>query len=65
MESCSEKWKYGVPKEDQPKLQPLLEGLERLRNRSLTVAVVVAAFHHRRVLLLMARRWRLFDMRPD
>ena len=25
-------------------------------------AVVVAAFHHRRVLPLMARRWRLFDM---
>ena len=27
--------------------------------------VVVAAFHHRRVLPLMARRRRLFDMRPD
>ena len=65
MEDCPEKWRYGVPKEDQPKLQPLLEGLERLQNRGLTAAVVVAAFHRRRVLLLMARRRRIFDMRPD
>ena len=27
--------------------------------------MVVAAFHHRRVLPLMARRQRLFDMTPD
>ena len=59
-----ERWKYGIPKDDQPKLQPLLEGLERLRGRGLTVAVVVAAFHRRRVLPLMARRRRLFEMRP-
>ena len=65
MEDCPEKWGYGVPKEDQPKLQPLLEGLERLWGRCLTAAVVVAAFHRRRVLPLMARRWCLFDMRPN
>ena len=64
MESQPEKWRYGVPKEDQPKLQPLLEGLERLRSRSLMTAVVMAAFHRRRVLPLMARRRRLFEMRP-
>ena len=29
------------------------------------VAVVVAAFHHRRVLPLMARQQRLFEMTPD
>jgi len=52
--SCPEKWKWGVPKVDQPKLEPLLEGLARLRNHGLTVAVVVAAFHRRRVLPLMA-----------
>jgi len=50
---------------DQPKLQPLLRALERLRSRGLTVAVVVAAFHRRRVLSLMARRQRLFEMTPD
>ena len=65
MGSCPERWKYGIPKDNQPKLQPLLEGLERLRGRGLTVAVVVAAFHHRRVLPLMARRWRLFEMKPS
>ena len=63
--SCPERWKYGVPKDDQPKLQPLLEALERLRGHSLTAAVVVAAFHRRRVLPLMARRQRLFEMTPS
>ena len=64
VESQPEKWRYGVPREDQPKLQPLLEGLEKLRNRGLTAAVVVAAFHRRRVLPLMARWRRLFEMKP-
>ena len=65
MEDCPKKWRYGVPREDQPKLQSLLEGLERLRDRGLTTAVVVVAFHHRRVLPLMARRRLLFEMSPD
>ena len=52
-------------RDDQPKLRPLLEALERLRGRSLTAAVVVAAFHRRRVLPLMARWWCLFEMTPD
>ena len=64
MGSCPERWRYGIPKDDQPKLQPLLEGLARLRGHGLTVAVVVAAFHRRRVLPLMARRRRLFEMKP-
>jgi len=65
VESYLEKWRYGVLKEDQPKLQPLLRALERLRSRGLTAAVVMAAFHHRRVLPLMAQRQRLFEMTPD
>ena len=65
MEDCPEKWGYGVPREDQPKLQSLLEGLEMLRGHCLTATVVVAAFHRRRVLPLMARQRCLFDMRPD
>ena len=36
-----------------------------MRDRHLTAAVVVAAFHSRRVLPLMARQRRLFEMRPD
>ena len=65
MESPPEKWRYGVPLVDQPKLQPLLEGQERLRSRGLTAAMVMAAFHYRRVLPLMARRQRLFEITPD
>ena len=65
MESQPERWRYGVPLADQSKLQPLLRALERLRNHGLTAAVVVAAFHRRRVLPLMARRRCLFEMKPD
>ena len=65
MESQLERWRYGVSLADQPKLQPLLRALERLRSRGLTTVVVVAAFHRRRVLSLMARRQRLFEMTPD
>ena len=56
MESQPGKWRYGIPTVDQPKLRPLLEVLERLRSRGLRAAMVVVAFHHRRVLPLMARR---------
>jgi hypothetical protein len=65
VESQPEKWRYGIPTADQPKLRPLLVALERLRSRGLTVVVVVAAFHHRRVLPLMAQRQRLFEMTPN
>ena len=65
MESRPERWRYGVQLADQHKLRPLLEALKRLRGCSLTAAVVVAAFHHRRVLPLMAQRQRLFEMTPD
>ena len=64
MGSFPEKWKWGVLKVDQPKLEPLLEGLARLRSHGLTVAVVMAAFHRRRVLPLMARWRRVFEMKP-
>ena len=65
VESQPEKWRYGVLVVDQPKLRPLLEALERLRGHGLTTAVVVAAFHHRRVLPLLAQWQRLFEMTPD
>lgn len=65
MERQPERWWYGVPLADQPKLQPLLWALERLRSHGLMVAMVVVAFHHRRVLPLMARWQCLFEMTPD
>lgn len=45
MTAKPDKWRYGIIEKDQPKLQPLLEGLQRLRGRGLTAAGVVAAFH--------------------
>ena len=65
MESQLEKWRYDVQLADQPKLRPLLEALEKLCGRSLMAAMVVVAFHRRRVLPLMAQRQRLFEMTPD
>ena len=53
------------PSEEQHRLRPLLKALERLRDRGLTAAVAMMAFHRRRVLPLMARRRRLFEMMPD
>ena len=45
-------------------MQPLLRALERLRGRGLMASVVVASFHRRRVLPLMAQRQCLFEMTP-
>ena len=50
---------------DQHRLELLLRALGKLHDRGLTAAVVVAAFHHRRVLPLMARRRHLFEMNPS
>ncbi|XP_066375360.1 basal body protein 10-like [Miscanthus floridulus] len=58
-------WWYGVPSKEQHRLRPLLKALERLHDHGLTAAVAMAAFHRRRVLPLMARRRRLFEMTPD
>ena len=52
MESQLDKWRCGILVVDQPKLQPLQEGLERLRSHSLTATMVVVTFHRQRVLPL-------------
>jgi hypothetical protein len=54
--SRKDNWSYGVIEEDKSKLQPLLDVLRRLRQRSLTAGMVASAFHHRIVLSLMQRR---------
>jgi hypothetical protein len=43
---------------DPPRLHPLLKGLEKLQDKGLMVANVVAAFHKQRVLPLVL--WPLF-----
>jgi hypothetical protein len=62
--SWKENWTYGVIEEDQSKLQPLLDALSRLCLRGLTVGMVAAAFHRRRVLPLMQRRLWMDQMKP-
>jgi hypothetical protein len=56
------KWRWGVPNAEQPRLQPLLDALKRLREGGLTTARVIATFHRRHVLPLMARRLRFDEM---
>ena len=45
VESQPERWRYGIQLVDQPKLQPLLKALERLRSRGLMEVMVMVAFH--------------------
>jgi hypothetical protein len=59
-----ENWDYGVIEEENTKLQPLLNALRKLHLRGLTAGMVAAAFHRRRVLLLMQRQLLLDQMEP-
>jgi hypothetical protein len=62
---AGENWRWGAPSADQVKLQPLLNALQKLRDRDLTAAGVVAAFHRRRVLPLTQQRLWLYQMTPE
>jgi len=56
-------WGYGVsPLKRQARLGVYTDAQRRLANKGLTVAIVVANFHRRRVLPLMERRLPLFKM---
>jgi hypothetical protein len=57
-------WHWGATHENQEKLQPILQALQKLRDAGLTAAGVVAAIHRRRVLPLAERRLRLAEMKP-
>jgi hypothetical protein len=50
--------------ENQEKLQPILQALQKLRDEGLTAAGVVTAIHRRRVLPLAEWRLRLSEMKP-
>jgi hypothetical protein len=62
---AEERWRWGLPRELQTHLKPLLDALRRLWDHGLTAAGVVAAFHQRRVLSLTDRRLRLDEMTPE
>jgi hypothetical protein len=50
---------------EKPKLDPLLDVLWRLRQHRLTVGMVAAVFHRKRVMPLTYRRLRLDQMTPE
>jgi hypothetical protein len=62
---AQEQWRWVLPRELQTHLKPLLDALRRLRDRGLTAAGVIAAFHRQRFLPLTERRLRLDKMTPE
>jgi hypothetical protein len=60
-----ERWRWGLPRELQTHLKPLLDTLQRLWVCGLTAAGVVAMFHRQRVLPLTEHRLHLDKMMPE
>ena len=61
---CQDSWNYGMVKNLQSRLHPLLDALKDLREVGLTAALVLSAVHHRRVLPLMSQSQRMDEMGP-
>jgi hypothetical protein len=56
-------WCHGVsPPQHQARLDSLVAALKKLANRGLTAGCVLADLHHRRVVPLMERPLRVFEM---
>jgi hypothetical protein len=59
-------WYHGVsPPSHQAWLDSLLAALKNLADRGLTAGCVLANLHHRRIVPLMERRLRIFEMSED
>jgi hypothetical protein len=59
-------WHHGVsPPSHQARLDSLVAALKHLANRRLTAGCVLANLHHRRIVPLMERRLRIFEMDED
>jgi hypothetical protein len=59
-------WAYGVlPPARQRRLEPLTNAISQLVNAGLTVASVIANFHHQRVIPLMERELLIFEMSDE
>jgi hypothetical protein len=59
-------WYHGVsPPSHQARLDSLVAALKRLADRGLTTGCVLANLHHRRIVPLMERRLRIFEMSED
>jgi hypothetical protein len=56
-------WYHGVSSPShQARLDSLVAALKRLADRGLTAGYVLANLHHRRIVPLMERRLRIFDI---
>jgi hypothetical protein len=59
-------WYHGVsPPSHQARLDSLVVALKKLADRGLTAGCVLANLHHRRIIPLMERRLRIFEMSED
>jgi hypothetical protein len=59
-------WHHGVsPPSHQARLDSLLAALKHLADRGLTAGCVLANLYHRRIVPLMERRLRVFEMDED
>jgi hypothetical protein len=59
-------WYHGVsPPSHQARLDSLLAVLKHLADRELTAGCILANLHHRRIVPLMERRLRIFEMSED
>jgi hypothetical protein len=62
----ADSWHHGVsPPSHQARLDSLLDALKDLADRGLTAGCVLANLHHRRIVPLMKRRLRIFEMDED
>jgi hypothetical protein len=59
-------WYHGVsPPSHQARLDSLVATLKKLADRGLTAGCVLANLHHRRIIPLMERWLRIFEMSED
>jgi hypothetical protein len=59
-------WYHGVsPPSHQARLDSLLAALKHLADRGLTAGCILTNLHHRRIVPLMERRLRIFEMDED
>jgi hypothetical protein len=62
----ADSWWHGLsPLSRQVRLASVLKALKALANNGLTAASVLANLHHRRIVPLMERRLRIFEMREE
>jgi hypothetical protein len=62
----ADSWWHGLPPPSrQDRLASALEALKALADNGLTAASVLANLHHRRIVPLMERRLRIFEIREE